>query len=138
MHNLYQITTVQQNFPSEYSDIFCIFITETEFQAIAEKLKPHVERRMKIEPFPWLRDYYVDMNKLYTELILEKIENELSGVKRLTLRGYKEMFERVQLNRSERDKILLKADPGMGKTTLGKKMGFDWAKGLFQKYLSRD
>ena len=89
---------------------------------------------MKIEPFPWLREYYVDMNKLYTELILEKIENEVLGVKRLTLRGYNEMFAPVQLNRSERDKILLKADPGMGKTTLGKKMGFDWAKGLFQKY----
>ena len=89
---------------------------------------------MKIEPFPWLRDYYLDMNKLYTELILEKIENEVLGVKRLTLRSYKEMFERVQLNRPERDKILLKADPEMGKTTLGKKIGFDWAKGLFQKY----
>ena len=76
---------------------------------------------MKIEPFPWLRDYYLDMNKLYTELILEKIENEVLGVKRLTLRGYNEMFVPVQLNRSERDKILLKADPGMGKTTLGKK-----------------
>ena len=43
---------------------------------------------MKIEPFPWLRDYYLDMNKLYTELILEKIENELLGIKRLTLRSY--------------------------------------------------
>ena len=63
-----------------YSNLF-YFMTEAEFQVIAEKLKPHVERRMKIEPFPWLRDYYVDMNKLYTELILEKIENEVLGEK---------------------------------------------------------
>ena len=95
-------TTVQQIFPSEFSDRFCIFITEAEFLTIAEKLKPHVERRMKIEPFPWLRDYYVDMNKLYTELILEKIENELLGEKCLILQGYQDMF-----NSNGRDKILI-------------------------------
>ena len=82
---------------------------------------------MKIEPFPWLRNYYIDMNKLYTELILEKIENEVLGEKRSTLKGYEEMF-----NSEGRDKILIKADPGMGKTTLGKKVGWDWAKGIFK------
>ena len=102
--------------------LFCI--TEVEFLDIAEKLKPHVERRMKIEPFPWLRDYYVDMNKLYTELILEKIENEVLGEKRITLHNHKEMF-----NSKGRHKILIKADPGMGKNTLGKKVGWDWSKG---------
>ena len=112
-------------------------MTEAEFLDIAEKLKPHVERRMKIEPFPWLRDYYVDMNKLYTELTLERIENEVFGVQMLTLQGYEEMFERksrLKMIRSERNKILLKGDPGMGKTTLGEKMGLDWAEGLFEKY----
>ena len=33
------------------------------------------------------------MNKLYTELILEKIENELLGEKKVTLKGYEEMFK---------------------------------------------
>ena len=84
---------------------------------------------MKIEPFPWLRDYYVDMNKLYTELILEKIENELLGEKCLILQGYQDMF-----NSNGRDKILIQADPGMGKTTLGKKVGWDWARGEFKKF----
>ena len=83
--------------------------TEAEFLDIAEKLKPHVERRMKIEPFPWLRDYYIDMNKLYTELILEKIENEVLGVSRRTLKDYKEMFES-----DDRDKIGLD-EHGLGK-----------------------
>ena len=83
------------------------------------KLKPHVERRMKMEPFPWLRDYYVDMNKLYTELILEKIENGLLGENIMTLQGYKEMF----ISKT-RDKILIKGDPGMGKTTLLMKVGW--------------
>ena len=106
-----------------YSNLF-YFITEAEFLAIAEKLKPHVERRMKIEPFPWLRDYYVDMNKLYTELILEKIENEVLGENTWPLKDYKEMFDS-----KSRHKILIKGDPGMGKTTLGKKIGWDWARG---------
>ena len=66
---------------------------------------------MKIEPFPWLRDYYVDMNKLYTELTLEKIENEdvmreCSSI----LKGLcKEMFERegrLKIIGSDRNKIL--------------------------------
>ena len=123
--------------------------TEAEFQAIAGKLKPHVEGRMKIEPFPWLRDYYVE---LYTKLTLEKIKTSLFGEKFTSILHYEEMFERgsnsdretekeyledggyLQINRSQRDKILLKGDPGMGKTTLGKKMGLDWAEGLFEKY----
>ena len=84
---------------------------------------------MKMEPFPWLRDYLVDMNKLYTELILEKIEDEVLGEKRKTLKYYQQMFD------SEgRHKILIKADPGMGKTTLGKKVGWDWAKGIFRMF----
>ena len=84
---------------------------------------------MKIEPFPWLREYYVDMNKLYTELILEKIENEVLGEKKRTLKGYVEMFDC-----KGRDKILMKGDPGIGKTTLWKKVGHDWAKGVFKQF----
>ena len=39
-------------------------------------------------------------------------------------------------NKSEHEnrKILIKADPGMGKTTLGRKVARDWAKGVFKKY----
>ena len=108
---------------------FYFIQTEAEFLTIAEKLKPHVERRMKIEPFPWLWDYYVDMNKLYTELILEKIENEVLGKMIITLQMYQEMF-----HSKGRDKILIKGEPGMGKTTLGKKVGWDWARGLVKIY----
>ena len=126
--------------------------TEAEFQAIAEKLKPHVEGRMKIEPFPWLRDYDVDMRELYTKLTLQKIKTSLFGEKFTSIVHYEKMFERgsnsdsetekeyledgghLQINRSQRDKILLKGDPGMGRTTLGNKMGLNWAEGMFEKY----
>ena len=84
---------------------------------------------MKIEPFPWLRDYYIDMDKLYTELILEKIEYEVLGPKMRKLKDYKEMFDT-----DGRDKILAKGEAGMGKTTLGKKVGWDWARGVCGKF----
>ena len=89
---------------------------------------------MKIEPFPWLRDYYIDMNKLYTELILEKLENELYGVSRRTLKDYKEMFNSDKQHKVKQPKILIKGDPGMGKTTLGKKIGWDWSRGIFRGF----
>ena len=72
---------------------FVLIFTEVEFLTLAEKLKPHTMRRMKIEPYPWLRGYFVDMSKLYTELILEKIENELLGEKPVKLANYEKMFE---------------------------------------------
>ena len=109
--------------------LFVLIFVEAEFLTMAEKMKPHVEGRMKIEPFPWLREYFVDMNKLFTELTLEKVENEVLGERKRILQGYEEMF-----NSDGRDKILTKGDQGMGKTTLGKKLGFDWAKGIFQKF----
>ena len=48
---------------------------------------------MKMEPVPWIKDYEVDMDELYCELTLEKLENELSGVKGQQLKGYQELFD---------------------------------------------
>ena len=107
-------------------------MTEAEFLTIAEKLKPHVERRMKMEPFPWLRDYYVDMNKLYTELTLEKIENELLIVRRGRLKDYKGMFGSYG-----RDKILIKADPGMGENHPREESGVGLVKGSIEDIFGR-
>ena len=105
-------------------------IAEAEFLSIAEKLKPFTKEKMKIEPFPWFPRHIIDMDKLYTELTLEKIEKVLFGENGKSLDGYKEMFNCHEFL----TKVLLKADPGMGKTTLGKKVTKDWATGVFQKF----
>ena len=113
---------------------------------------------MKIEPFPWFEGYLINMDELYTELTLEKVEKKLLGEERKKLRGYQEMFfetialamkllgekrrrlegyqEMFHCNQSNPNnrKVLMKADPGMGKTTLGKKMTWDWAKGVFKEF----
>ena len=114
-----------------HSLIFLVLnLTEVEFLTLTEKMKPHTMRRMKIEPYPWLPGYLVDMRKLYTELTLEKIENTLFGQNTTELANYEKMFTCDY----DRDKILTKGDPGMGKTTLRRKIGFDWARDIFKVY----
>ena len=124
---------------------------------IAEELKPFTQETMKIDMAPWVKTYTeVDMEKLYTELTLEKVENEPSGTKSVPIQGYEELFEQISQTRahdssdlSNRDdskspqtrrgkkkcvKILCKGEPGMGKTTMMKKIGWDWAAGLFVRF----
>ena len=108
-------------------------IVEDEFLALAKKLKPHTQRKMKIEPLPWLRDYFVDMSEVYTELNLEQIENKAQGEIFIRLKDYGDVLAKGS-GQNSRKKILMKGDPGMGKTTLGKKIGLDWAVGLFQAF----
>ena len=114
---------------------------------------------MKIEVAPWIRDYVVDMDDLYTELALEKMHNTPIGEEVKTLNHYSELFENckqieksssplreppakicrtdntsdlhVDLSTGKSDKILMKGDPGFGKTTQCKKISWDWAKRKF-------
>ena len=116
-------------------------VTEEYFLTLADKLRPHTEQAMKIEPAPWIRTYLVNMDDLYTELILEKLENKPYGLEHKKLENYKELFllEEAADNPSppkkrkvhSSKKILTKGDPGMGKTTLSKRIAWDWAKGNF-------
>ena len=79
---------------------FCIFmvvyftfcIAEEEFFSIAQRLKPFTKERMKIEPFPWSEGFHINMDELYTEQTLEKIERKLCGEETWTLQTYKDMF----------------------------------------------
>ena len=110
---------------------FCI--AKEEFLSLAEKLKPFAAERMKIEPFPWFEGYRINIDELYTELVLEKIERKLLGEETWTLQTYKDMFN-CDESQCEFIKVLIKAGPDMGKTTLGKKVTRDWATGVFKKF----
>ena len=59
---------------------------------LAENLRPYMARSMKMEPAPWIRDYVVDMEELYTELTLEKINNKLFIEIRRKVDSYGELF----------------------------------------------
>ena len=122
-------------------DLLVFSVTQNYFLDLADKLRPYTEQAMKIEPAPWIKDYLVDMDNLYTELILEKLENKPYGLEHRKLKNYKELFlleeaadnpsppKKRKVNSSK--KILTKGDPGMGKTTLSKRIALDWAKGNF-------
>ena len=78
------------------------------------------------------------MDEIYTELSLEKMEYKAEGYIPQTIVNYSEFFiEHYSTDNNEcmqREKILLKADPGMGKNSLGKKIGWDWAIKRFQAF----
>ena len=97
-------------------------------------MKRRTEEKIVIMPFPWFEGYLINMDELYTELTLEKVEMKLSGEKRRRLGGYEEMFHCNQSNAKNRKVLMKKSDPGMGKTTLGKKVTWDWATGEFKDF----
>ena len=103
-----------------------------------------------MEPAPWIRDYVVDMEELYTELTLQKIDKKLFRVKRKKLKNYNDIFAKLKPGSQAgafqyldihyyhpdlrpKIKILIKGDPGIGKTSLVKKIAWDWAKGHLNK-----
>ena len=132
--------------------------------SLAEELRPYTADAMKIEVAPWIRDYVVDMEDLYSELKLEKLHNKPFGISEEPLNDYKELFVKseqeleltcftkgsvtskfpskqvkfchkaTQARRARGKKVLVKGKPGIGKTTLLKKIGWDWANGVFWTY----
>ena len=74
------------------------------------------------------------MEDLYSELSLEKIENKPTGIWGQRLDDYTDMFKESKYEKFRSKKILLKGDPGMGKTTFSKKIGWDWARKIFELY----
>ena len=116
-----------------------------------EELREYTEEAMKIEMAPWVESHTVDMDELYTELILEQIENKPTGQTPVKLDNYTTLFPIQEATEQQENpslepnpntarpggkqkkgkKILAKGDPGTGKSTLAKKIAHDWAKGKF-------
>ena len=113
---------------------------------------------MKIDTAPLVKACTeVDMDKLYTELTLERLENQVMQYKSRPIQDYKELFldisskdngetstitsklnasvdeekaKKTHPRKKKAKKILLKGDPGMGKTTLMKKIGVGLGQGV--------
>ena len=102
-----------------------------EFTALAEKLRPYTAQTIKLEVAPWIRDYTVDMEDLYTDLTLEKVTHTPKGTTKKKLENYEEMFSQKS---QKQQKILLVSDPHYGKTAIAKKINYDWAKGIFTTF----
>ena len=157
-----------------------VFSTEEEFQSIASGLRNHYKKTMKTEMAPWAKAYTVDIKNMYTELTLDKIENQPSGPSHSKINDYKDLFTQNQdltheqsskgnklskipipsqpvkkssqreltgakpasnknsktenKEKREGDRVFLKGEPGFGKTTLSRKISWDWAMRLFTKF----
>ena len=72
------------------SKVFFIAVKWEEVLTLVDRLCPYTTQAMKIEVAPWIRDYVCDMEKLYTELTLEKINNEPTGENSKRLNHYSE------------------------------------------------
>ena len=68
--------------------------------ALAERIRPFTERAMKIEVAPWIQDYVVDMEELYTELALEKVHCSLQEEETNIVDDYRELFDKCAAKRS--------------------------------------
>ena len=102
---------------------------------LIEEMKEFTREKMTIDLAIWPKGYSVPMNELYTDLSLEKIDSKPTGSKTEELDDYKELFigQGDQKRRKAKgNKILVKADLGFGKTTLSKKIAYDWATGVFK------
>ena len=139
------VTSTAENVPLTMS----IVLSGEDFLHFVEEQKRYTEEAMKIDMAPWAKAYTeVDMDKLYTELTLEKLENTPASIHSEKIENYQELFKSRECGESQDDqvkpkanfgkkkgkRILCKGDPGMGKTTWGKKIGYDWAKGIFTAY----
>ena len=126
---VFAYTAYEYSANSLFIDFFVFIVTMDELLTIADDMRPYTADNMKIEVAPWIKDYVVDMDDLYTDLTLEKIHNKPRGEDVKTLKSYEELFEdcksmvgtgspakRPRKSRKSK-KVLMKGDPGMGKTT---------------------
>ena len=79
--------------------------------------------------FPWMDDedeQALRLSEVYTRLEMETFTGKLHERHTKSLGDYRELFIDVQ---PEGTRILVKGDPGIGKTTLTQKVTYDWATG---------
>ena len=117
-------------------------VTEEDFLSLAEALRPWTEQEIKIQVAPWIKEYVTDIDNLYTELTIEHLECNIMP-KYIRVNDYRLIYEdsfreKIYKKSGKKSalsiKVVAQGDPGMGKTTLAKKIAWDWATGSFTRF----
>ena len=59
---------------------------------MAEGIRPRMGRAIKMGLAPWVKDYVVDTQELYTEVELEEIRSTSTGEEIVVIKDYRELF----------------------------------------------
>ena len=59
-------------------DVSSFGFSVEQFLSVARLVRPDTEQTMKIEVAPWIKDYVTDMDDLYTDLKLTKLQNNVT------------------------------------------------------------
>ena len=104
-------------------------------------MKQSYIEEIKLPMAPWVKTHQVSMDDLYTDVSLQQTVNTPTGEDNVPMENYQDLFveketidEQQQIDpkkKTRRKKILVKGEGGTGKSSLSKKIAYDWAKGVF-------
>ena len=82
--------------------------------------------------FPWMGDEWaLKLSDVYTELQIETYTGPGEIIQAERLKDHKDLFKYM---RSEGMRILVKGEPGSGKTTFARFLAYSWAKGKLELF----
>ena len=118
-------------------------VSEQELANLAKRFRHKAEKNYNIEGIPWVSTENFEMEDIYTDLTINKLNFSPMGPQKTNLVSYTELFENKVTTPSDNDqdedtqteqegeKVLFQGESGMGKTSLMKKVTCDWVKGIF-------